>query len=129
LFFLDEPTALAAGHRPCFECRRAEATAFLQAAGAASADALDARLHGERLEGRKRRLHLRRLDDLPDGAMIARDGGALAVRGDALWPWSFAGYGAAIRRERRIRVETLTPPTTLTALQAGYVPRWAAGAA
>jgi len=129
LFFLDEPTALAAGHRPCFECRRAEATAFLRAAGRASADALDARLHDERLDGRKRRRHLRRLGDLPDGAMIARDGCAFAVRGDALWPWSFAGYGAAIRRERGADVETLTPPTTLTALRAGYVPLWAKRAA
>ena len=30
LFFLDEPTVLAAGHRPCFECRRKDAEKFAE---------------------------------------------------------------------------------------------------
>src|SRR5215831_12936158 len=102
LFFLDEPTALAAGHRPCFECRRADATAFAaawaraQGLGAAPrADPMDEVLHAQRLEGRDKRRHRAALDDLPDGAMIVLDDAPLAVRGDALLPWSFAGYRPA----------------------------------
>lgn len=125
LFFLDEPTALAAGHRPCFECRRAEATAFLAAAGAVSADDLDLRLHAERLDGHAQRPHRFPLDLLPDGAMIAAEDRVLAVRGEALWLWSFSGYGAALERPKGGDVTVLTPPTTLAALAAGYRPVWA----
>src|SRR5437588_2021670 len=64
LFFLDEPTALAAGHRPCFECRRADARAFAAAFAAGTAvkavphaPDLDRALHAERLAGRSKRLH------------------------------------------------------------------------
>ena len=76
LFFLDEPTALAAGHRPCFECRRPAAKAFIAAfPGAPShVEAMDEALHRERVENRRKRLWRARLGDLPDGAMIARDG-------------------------------------------------------
>ena len=76
LFFLDEPTALAAGHRPCFECRREAAKAFLAAFPGAptNADAMDGVLHGERLIDRGKRAWRSRLGDLPDGAMVALDG-------------------------------------------------------
>ena len=82
LFFLDEPTALAAGHRPCFECRRQAAKAFIAAfPGAPShVEAMDEALHRERVENRRKRLWRARLGDLPDGAMIARAGSAFAVR-------------------------------------------------
>ena len=94
LFFLDEPTALAAGRRPCFECRREAAKAFLAAFPRAprNADAMDEILHDERLIGRDKRLWRSRLGDLPDGAMIAIDGRAHALRDGNLLPWSFAGY-------------------------------------
>ena len=132
LFFLDEPTALAAGHRPCFECRRADAEAFRRAfdrKAPPSAPEMDAALHAERLSGRQKRIHVAAIEDLPDGAMIERDGAAFAVRGDRLAPWSFQGYGAPVKRPRRGSVNLLTPPSIVAALSAGYQPRWAAAAA
>ena len=108
LFFLDEPTALAAGHRPCFECRRQAAKAFIAAfPGAPShVEAMDDALHRERVENRRKRLWRARLGDLPDGAMIARDrralrralGRAFAVELRRLWS---AGAARSRRRRRR----------------------------
>jgi len=129
LFFLDEPTALAAGHRPCFECRRAEAIAFrgaFSAGGAPRAAEMDVVLHRERLEGPRKRVFETRFENLPDGAMIDRDGAAFAVRADALLPWSFFGYGPPQPRPRVGAARALTPPSILRALAAGYQPRWAA---
>ena len=125
--FLDEPTALAAGHRPCFECRRAAAKAFLAAFPGRphGADPMDEALHRERVEGRMKRVWRARLGDLPEGAMIARDGRAYAVRGTALAPWSFAGYGAPLPLEPDTVADVLTPPSTVAALAAGYRPIWA----
>jgi hypothetical protein len=131
LFFLDEVTALAAGHRPCFECRRLDAVAFAEAVARAGgepcprAPELDRRLHAERLEGRSKRLHARPVASLPDGAMLAGgDGGFLAVQGERLLRWSPGGYGDAGRRPRRGEAQVLTPPTALAALSFGYEPRW-----
>jgi hypothetical protein len=128
LFFLDEITAFAAGHRPCFECRRRDAERFSELfAGQCertSAAAMDTALHAERLDGRTKRLHRLRLETLPDGAMIARDGAALAVRGRELLPWAPAGYGPAEPRPRGGDVDVLTPPSILAVLAAGYRPRW-----
>src|SRR5262245_8710709 len=90
LFFLDEVTALAAGHRPCFECRRADATAFAQKWAEAKggpiphAPEMDVVLQPERLDGRAKRTHEMRADHLPDGAFVARDGAAFALRGGHL---------------------------------------------
>src|SRR5271167_3734566 len=73
LFFLDEVTALAAGHRPCFECRRRDAEQFAllfsDKPNRASAPAMDDVLHAERLDGKAKRMHQRTIDALPDGAM------------------------------------------------------------
>ena len=109
LFFLDEVTALAAGHRPCFECRRSEALAFAEAFGKSnhrpSAPEMDLVLQAERLDGRGKRVQRLALDELPDGAMITLTGvEAFAVRGDALLPWTPFGYGAP--RDRLRGVET-----------------------
>jgi hypothetical protein len=132
LFFFDEPTAFAAGHRPCFECRRADATAFAAAwarahrlGAAPRAGAMDEVLHAQRLDGREKRRHRAALDDLPDGAMIVlEDDAPVAVRGDALLPWNFAGYGRARPRPRGRPVELLTPPAMVAVLAAGYRPQW-----
>jgi hypothetical protein len=126
LFFLDEPTALAAGHRPCFECRRQAAKAFIAAfPGAPShVEAMDEALHSERVENRRKRLSRARLGDLPDGAMVARSDRAYAVRSGSLAPWSFAGYGAPAPLEPNAIVDVLTPPSTVAALRAGYKPLW-----
>lgn len=127
LFFLDEPTALAAGHRPCFECRREAAKAFLAAFPRAprNADAMDEILHAERLIGRDKRLWRSRLGDLPDGAMIAIDGRAHALRDGNLLPWSFAGYEGPVAGDASLEVAVLTPPSMVAAIIAGYRPLWA----
>jgi len=128
LFFLDEVTAFAAGHRPCFECRRKDAERFAKLFSGegkrATATAMDQVLHAERLDGKVKRLHRRALDSLPDGAMIARDNEAFAVRGPQLLRWTPSGYDRAVPRPRGIEVDVLTPPSILNVLEAGYVPRW-----
>jgi hypothetical protein len=126
LFFLDEPTAFAAGHRPCFECRRQAARAFLAAFPGVpgGANAMDEALHRERLDNRRKRLWRARLGELPDGAMIVRDGRAYAVRSGALLPWSFAGYGAPAPLDPNAVADVLTPSSTVAALKGGYRPLW-----
>jgi hypothetical protein len=131
LFFLDEPTALAAGHRPCFECRRKEAEAFAEAwrqarrlATRPYAPAMDEVLHRERLHGRAKRTHRRNIDTLPDGAFVAFDGTAFAVKGNMLLRWTPHRYDRRIKRPRGVTVDVLTPPAILAVLQAGYQPRW-----
>ena len=128
LFFLDEVTAFAAGHRPCFECRRKDAEHFailFSGKGKrATATAMDQALHAERLDGKVKRLHRRVLDSLPDGAMIARDGETFAVRGEHLLKWTHEGYTEAMPRPRGLEVDVLTPSSILKVLEAGYVPQW-----
>ncbi len=128
LFFLDEVTAFAAGHRPCFECRRKDAERFaLLFSGKkqrASAAAMDKILHAERLDGKTKRSHRSKLDTLPDGAMISLDGQAFAVRGNRLWRWAPGGYSQSQSRPRGIAVDVLTPPSILTVIRRGYGPLW-----
>jgi hypothetical protein len=131
LFFLDEPTALAAGHRPCFECRRKDAEAFAEAWRKAKrlgtrpyADEMDEVLHGERLAGRAKRLHRRAIDELPDGAFVIFEGAAFAVRGAELLRWTPDGYSDRKPRPHGIVVDVLTPPSIIAVLSAGYRPRW-----
>jgi len=131
LFFLDEPTALAAGHRPCFECRRKDAEAFAEAWRGAKqlrirpyADAMDAVLHGERLDGRAKRLHRCEIDTLPDGAFVTLDDEVFAIRGKALLRWTPEGYGTRKTRLRGFAVDALTPPAIIAVLAAGYAPHW-----
>jgi hypothetical protein len=128
LFFLDEATALAAGHRPCFHCRRDDANRFRAAweagngVAAVLAREIDAVLHRERLEGRVKRLHALPTppERLPDGAMVSQDNESfLMVQGRAL-SWSPGGYRAAESAIERAML--LTPPSTLRALSAGYQP-------
>ena len=128
LFFLDEVTALAAGHRPCFECRREDANVFAanweRATGSRlRAPEMDLVLHAERLEGRRKRTHRLPLDALPDGAMIALDGHAFALRGSKLLRWTPEGYSQA-QCPHTDDAEVLTPPSILAVLGAGYRPHW-----
>jgi hypothetical protein len=119
LFFLDEATALAAGHRPCALCRRADYERFLALTGAGGADDADARLHAERLDGRARRTHAARWRDVPDGAFVLHDGAPWLVHQDVLLRWTPAGYGD--RRPRPGGAATLLTPPALTALlRAGW---------
>jgi hypothetical protein len=131
LFFLDEPTALAAGHRPCFECRRKDAEVFAAAWGNAKrlparpyADEMDLVLHDERLAGRAKRLHRRAIDTLADAAFVLLDGTPFAIAGDALLRWTPEGYDARKPRPRGMTVDVLTPPAILAVLSAGYRPHW-----
>ena len=128
LFFLDEVTALAAGHRPCFECRRRDAerftALFANSSRRAGAATMDAVLHAERLAGKVKRVHQLPLDTLPDGAVIARGGEAFAVRGERLLRWTPSGYAASTARPRGLTVEVLTPPSILAVLSRGYAPLW-----
>jgi hypothetical protein len=127
LFFLDEPTALSSGHRPCFECRHAAAQAFRRAFapnGAPKAAEMDLVLHGERLAHFAGRYQEAQLGGLPDGAMVERGGRPYAVRGNQLLPWSFFGYGVPEARSVE-RVRVLTPRASVAALAAGYRPLWA----
>jgi hypothetical protein len=127
LFFLDEATALAAGHRPCFECRREDAVRFKAAwlAGQQRNDnppiiAVDNVLHPERIAKGRKITWRARLADLPDGAMIERNGVALLWWRDRLRPWSFAGYGAPFASSGEVNV--LTPRSIVAAIAAGYAP-------
>ena len=126
LFFLDEATAFAAGHRPCFECRREAAVAFARAFSAPGAplpaSEIDRILHAERLTGREKRRARIAIATLPDGAFIVRAGAPWLVLGAHLRPWSFAGYGAAEARPTHGVFEALTPPATLAAFARGYRP-------
>src|SRR3954467_9091433 len=88
LFFLDEATAFAAGHRPCALCRREDYNRFLALAGARGADELDLRLHEERTAARGRPA------DLPDGAFVLHEGQPRLVLGDTLLEWQPSGYAA-----------------------------------
>ena len=128
LFFLDEATAFAAGHRPCFFCRRDDANRFRscweQGNGVTDirAKEMDAVLHRERLERSKKRLHPlpAPVEKLPDGVMVQQgDDSFLIVQGRVL-QWSMEGY-----REAESTIDNallITPPSTLRAFSAGYQP-------
>jgi hypothetical protein len=126
LFFLDEVTALAAGHRPCFECRRADAVAFAEAFARARdlarrprAPELNAVLHAERLGAPETRA----VASLPDGAIFLAGDRFLVRRRGRLLEWSFAGYAPAAAPPPDL-APVLTPPSVRAALAAGYAPRW-----
>jgi hypothetical protein len=127
LFFLDEATAFAAGHRPCFYCRRDDANDFRAAwekgnrAKDVRAPEIDAVLHRERFASGKtlHRLSMP-ISKLPDGAMVQAGGDSfLIVQGTAL-KWSPAGYISAPRSPEDAML--LTPPSTVRAFVAGYRP-------
>ncbi|MET2828370.1 hypothetical protein [Mesorhizobium shangrilense] len=136
LFFLDEVTALAAGHRPCFFCQRERAKDFVQRFGAAfriaepRAPQVDKRLHKERLAsgGSAIGLSTETLADLPDGTMILSGHKPYALRDGCALPWSFGGYQPPVRFGDPHLADPLliTPPTSVAVLRAGYCPVWAA---
>jgi hypothetical protein len=129
LFFLDDATALAAGHRPCALCRRADYDQFVAAwrllhPGLADADSIDRRLHAERFDpvtGAQRH-HEAAAASLPDGAFVLREAKPWLVLGDALLRWTAYGYADRIDRPRRGAAVTVTPPTFVELLRAGWDP-------
>jgi len=127
LFFLDEATALAAGHRPCAECMRGRFNEFRAAwsADPPAATELDAALHAERLTPDGAQATWRSpLGDLPDGAMVALDRTPHLVRAGALRPWSFSGYGPPAPFDPALDAEVLTPRSTARAIAAGFRPAY-----
>jgi hypothetical protein len=131
LFFLDEATALAAGHRPCAECRRADYDALValwaalhSGAAPAGADAIDARLHAERLkpDDRTQRRHEAEIADVPDGTFVLRDGAPWLVRGPDLRRWTPRGYADRVPRPARGAATVVTPPSLVALLRTERAP-------
>lgn len=131
LFFLDEVTAFAAGHRPCKECRYADYQRFVTAWAAwsgqrLSADAMDDILHADRLEGRgasqRKRTYQERISALPDGVFVRLDGAAWLLWRGRLFAWSPAGYTVRRALPASERVEVLTPRAIVEVFRAGYTP-------
>ena len=126
LFFLDEATAFAAGHRPCYYCRRPAATAFAQAWATAhrakrvTATGIDAILHAERLRGAEKKIHPLRTTpaSLPDGAFVALSGEPYVIARGRAFRWTAQGYEGP--RKLQDAEGLLTPPSTVSTLQAGY---------
>jgi hypothetical protein len=133
LFFLDEATALAAGHRPCAECRHSRYADFcaawqrgLKLLRRPTAGEMDDRLHAERLTAdRTKRIYRAELSDLADGVFVL--GGSTDDEPCLLWhgrlfTWSAGGYVRSISRPKRGEVRVLTPPSIVAAIRGGYVP-------
>ena len=134
LFFLDEVTALAAGHRPCFYCRRSRAKEFAEryadACGIAGprATEIDARLHGERLAsgGTPQGVGKAEMERLPEGAMICAGDRAFALHRGRLREWSFDGWRSESVEPAELGtdVKLITPQTTIAVLKSGFRPIW-----
>lgn len=129
LFFLDEVTALSAGHRPCFECQRKRAQSFLELFAAVEGKSqrpyvgdFDKIAHSARLKGREKRTYESEISTLPNGVMIAVEGTPFALRDECLLAWSFSGYTTSLRRPPSGNVEVLTPAPFVEILAAGYAP-------
>lgn len=133
LFFLDEATALAAGHRPCALCRRADFECFREAwlagnpaAGltmSSSISAIDRIIHAERCApGWGKRTHDAPLTGLPYGVMVADGTQAFLWRRGQLLPWTFDGYGSPLRPDAQRTMTVLTPASTVAAIASGYDP-------
>ena len=129
LFFLDEATAFAAGHRPCALCRREDYVRFVEIwrethRGPSNADAIDARLHDERLEtdSRGQRHHAAPMSDLPDGTFVLRGGEPFLVLGSSLLRWTNAGYAERSPRPDEERATVITPPSLVEVLRTGWDP-------
>ncbi|MCW1933486.1 hypothetical protein [Pararhodobacter zhoushanensis] len=120
LFFFDEATAYAAGHRPCAECRHADWLRFraLWEAeyGERRADEIDARLDVARRHGRARRLVAVASETVPKGAMVLHEGVPVLRAGSGWWRWSFDGYTPAPAPDARVSLLTPAPLARLMAL-------------
>jgi hypothetical protein len=131
LFFLDEATAFAAGHRPCRLCRHADYEAFVDTwtqihpRAATNAEAIDEVLHRERwnTSERKQRHHQALLGGLPNGAFVlGEDGDPWLVLGPDLVRWTPAGYTDRVPRRSRTTATVITPPSLVTVLETERAP-------
>jgi hypothetical protein len=126
LFFLDEATAFAAGHRPCAECRRQSFNAFRKSWPAAvppSAPEIDRELHPARIDRQGNKITWAApLDSLPDGVFIEIDRSSCLVSGEALLEWSPAGYTQKHPRPQAVTARVLTPEPIVHCFRRGYKP-------
>lgn len=132
LFFLDEAVSLAAGHRPCAECRRKRFNAFKEAwmgshrYGADQsplADEMDAELHRNRIDRRGKKVTYEALlDSLPDGCFVRIDGLSYLLWKGGMLLWTPEGYARKDARASGMRVEVLTPEPTVQCIRHGYTP-------
>lgn len=131
LFFLDEATALAAGHRPCMECQRQRALEFKHrwalanrpdGTGGVRMPEMDRQLHRERIRRRQKVTWQSMVDDLPDGACFEFERQAYIVWEGTIWRWSFEGYQLAEPCRSDEVVEVLTPASVVSAFRAGFRP-------
>jgi hypothetical protein len=122
LFFLDEPTALAAGHRPCAQCRKKDYELYKRLANATSVEQIDGALRAETRSDTGARRVSQRANQLPAGAMFEVDGRAYLAWQRVAFLWSPAGYTVAGLVNDFGRVQALTPLSTLRVLEAGYRP-------
>jgi len=133
LFFLDEATAFAAGHRPCFECRRAAynhfKTCWLQGnpqygfTPTTSMQKIDEILHRERISHGQKITYTAPANTLPDGTFIETDGQPYLIAHNRAWQWTPEGYGQSIPLPGATMVTILTPQSTVNAFRAGYMPQ------
>ena len=130
LFFLDEATAFAAGHRPCRLCRYADYEAFVDTwtdihpRAATNADAIDEVLHRERWDPteRRQRHHEAALRDVPDGGFVLNEGAPWLVLGSQLLRWTPAGYAERVPRRSRVTATVITPPSLVKVLTTERAP-------
>ncbi|MFM0334885.1 hypothetical protein [Paraburkholderia fungorum] len=129
LFFLDEATAFAAGHRPCWDCRRPQYKTFTRLWASTfhvekfNRDVMDNALHVERSSGNESEsTRYSALESLPNGTCVQFEKNWYLIWGDQLLQWSFDGYVAGIARPKGLEVAVLTPRSIVAVLQAGYAP-------
>jgi len=136
LFFLDEATAFAAGHRPCFECRRQDYNRFKAAwlkgnpeygfNEKTSFQEIDQLLHKQRIDRKgNKATHEANIKDLPDGAFILIGNEPYLLTNNRIYHWAPAGYESAQPLPEITTVTVLTPKSTLNAFRAGYRPQLA----
>jgi hypothetical protein len=134
LFFLDEVTAFAAGHRPCAECRRADFNRFMDCwreafniPGKLKVDAVDEVLHRERCVWGAgwEQVDLKTVTDCPEGGCVSTNDSAYALRGGMALPWNFSGYDDPVSLSSlQGPLQLLTPPSIVKVFQNGYKPLW-----
>jgi len=129
LFFLDEVTAFAAGHRPCALCRREDYDRLVATwrelhPGQIGADAVDAQLHAERIApGTRAQLrHEAPIDELPDGAFVLHDDAPHLVLGENLLRWTARGYAQRTPRPAAQQAVVITPPSLVALFRTGWNP-------
>lgn len=134
LFFLDEATAFAAGHRPCFECRREDAQRFKSFwikgnpeqhfTMKTSVQQIDNIIHTERIDHEKRKVtHQRRFADISDGTFVLLDEEPFVLSKNKLHRWTPSGYKESISIDSNSWLTVLTPRSVVNAFRAGYVPQ------